>query len=252
MPTPEELAAEAEEALTKKINTIMHSTLADREKREGPRKAKEMADMFAANNTALVEQFKGLLPKIPEPGATGEGAGVASAAGSANKMTPEYLQLQEQVKKLNAKNEERDQEHAKLMKRIEQEQNAKLAAEGKSRSTEELTLLNQLLGEGKVRPAMMRMAAEDIHRRFVAREQQEVDGVIQYGDIKWKDAETGELIDPKKGIAKYLNSDEGKELLPARNAGGTGGGKPSPGGPTGAGKEFSFGDLGDKIVGNRG
>lgn len=230
---------EPDEKLVKAVNKIVHAALDSRDKRDQPKRAKELSDALAAHSTSLVEQFKALLPKPPEPDPEDKekgGKGKGTPAGD----HPELAKMRAQI-------ESEKTEREKLQKSVESERAKAEAAEARSREQEDAQLVSTLLGEAKVRANLARMAGDDIRRRFITREVTEENGVKTYGPPQWK-ADDDSMIDPKKGFTKYLATDEGKELLPAVNAGGAGSGRPkgSPGSP---GKEFSFEDLGEKVIG---
>jgi hypothetical protein len=239
-----------EKKFTERFNKLFHAGMSERDKRDAPKRKKELDEALAAFATAqtdamkntIAEALKGFKPEPPpEPG---DDKGKKKNEGGGDPETKAALaRMQKAIDEANAKNEA-------LMKSIADEKAKADAADSRARKQEEMQLVTQLLTEGKVRPNILRMAAEDIHKRFIAREKNE-DG--SYGEIRWR-GENDELVDPKdpkKGLPKYLATDEGKELLPAVNAGGGGTRKPGTGGGGSGGGEFGFEQLGNKILGGR-
>lgn len=238
-----------DEKFTKHFNALFHSAMSERDKRDAPKRKKELDDAFAAFGTAQGDVIKGALaealkavrpdPDPGDPGEGGKGKKGAPTGGGDPETRAALAKLQKAVDDANAERE-------KLTKSIEAERTKVTEAEGKSRRQEEMQFVTTLLTEAKIRPNLMRMAAEDIHKRFIAREKFD-DGT--YGDIKWKDGD--ELVDPKdakRGLGKFLSTDEGKDLIAAANTGGAGSGRANAG-YTGGSKEVGFEQLGNHIMG---
>lgn len=238
-----------DEKFVKQFNALFHSAMSERDKRDAPKRKKELDDAFAAFATAQGETLKSALADAlkgfkPEPDPGGDDPKGGKGKGGAGGDPETRAQLAKMQKAIDDANTEREN----LKKSIEAERTKVTEAENKSRRQEEMQIVTSLLTESKVRPNLLRMAAEDIHKRFIAREKFE-DGT--FGEVRWKDGD--ELVDPKdpkRGLSKFLSTDEGKDLLPAANAGGAGSVRPQ-GGQGGQRGEVGFEQLGAHIMGRR-
>lgn len=214
---------EPDEKFIAKFNKVFHKAMSEREKRDAPKRAKEIADALAGNNTTLLEDMKKLI------GGTGEGGD----KGDKGKPGDKKAEASEEVKALQAK-------MAKMEKERDEEKAKRTEAETKALRTEESRYLNTLLTENKVRPTLLSMATRDLHGRYLVRDEE--------GSIKWK-KEDGELVDPKVGWGEFAKTDEGKELLsPKDGGGGAGSGRAAAAGAKGSGQEFGFADLGSRLM----
>jgi len=95
----------------------------------------------------------------------------------------------------------------------EWENRAKQEAERNRRAEERQLLASGL--SGKVKPAFLDMAIDQLHTKHLTRDE-------ETGAVLWKDAD-GTLIPAKDGIAAWLKSEVGKEFAPPRDARGSGG-----------------------------
>lgn len=124
--------------------------------------------------------------------------------------------------------------------KTEKAEAAAKAERERSLRNEERTMLTQSLS-GKVKPALMDMVAENLHKNLVRDSES--------GAILWKDGDT--TLPFKDGFESWTKSDYAKEVAPPRDAGGSGGRGPTGGGPTGGGN-FGIADLGAMISGGSG
>lgn len=211
----EEKEKAALEKTTKLVNEIVHKALTERDKRNEKTMQKLIADGIAAGIASLEEKIK---PPAPGPDDKGKGGKGTES---------------EEYKTLAAK-------MAKIEKERDEEKKLRTEAETKALRTEEARYMSTLLTENKVRPTMLAMATRDLHARHLVRD--------EAGEIKWKNAD-GELVDPKVGWAEFAKTDEGKDLIMPKDAGG-GAGSRNSGGAQGGGKpgEFTFGDLGARLL----
>lgn len=165
---------------------------------------------FEANNTALLEQLKGLIPEAPTPGDPPPSGGNPDVdAAIKNATAPLMKQLEEQ--------------------RSQNERNAATAkAERDSRMhQEETSALGQALTKFGVAGPLAAAAVNLLHGSL----EREADGSMVY--VSKESGPTGpydERVSIEEGVKRYLGTEDGKHFLPARPAGGAGnrgGGAPS-------------------------
>lgn len=206
-----------EEDFTKRVNEVVHKALTERDKRMEKTMQKLIADGITAGLASLEEKIKAPTPTPDDKDGKGKKGGEESEA---------YKALSTKL--------------AKIEKERDEEKRMRTEAEQKALRTEEARYMSTLLTENKVRPTMLAMATRDLHSRHLVRDDN--------GEIKWKNAD-GELVDPKVGWAEFAKTDEGKDLIMPKDGGG-GAGSRNPGAGAGSGKpgEFTFGDLGARLL----
>lgn len=197
---------------TERFNRLFHAAMSEREKRSADKIKKDLDAQFEAFGGKMLDQFKALIPEPPKP---------EPQKPEPGKLPPE---IEGRIKAAEKAAEKAAQAAAEEKAKREQ-------AEQRARITEERQLLQAELAEAKVRPGVVGMAMNHLHARIVRDEG---------GAVRWK-GEDGELVDVKAGIKGYLETDEGRELLPARPAGGAGSGSPGKGGKSGA--DYGYAEL---------
>lgn len=221
MPTEEELAAE--KALEEKINKVVHKAMTERDDRlikkltgDDSPIMKKLGDVLGpvAEFMKKAEEEKTKEPPKSEPG----------------KPSPEFeARFASLEKELKAQKEKTEKAEA-----------AAKAERERSLRNEERTMLTQSLS-GKVKPALMDMVAENLHKNLT----RDPDS----GAVLWKDGDT--TLPFKDGFESWTKSDYAKEVAPPREAGGSGGRGPTGGGPS-SGGNFGIADLGAMISGGSG
>ena len=220
----EDKAAEAEEAREEKEKAREQAMI---NAANAAASAKVKAAM-AANDKALDERFKGFETRMAEMIAALKPAEQHAAAGAAATgadgkppLPPEYeARLKDMEKALSDERkrtaEERSQRQADLEK----------TKRGEERSALSDALRKLGVPESRLRAAVA-MHAED--GRVIRDEG---------GAIKWRQPRDGyeDKLDLDKGLAEWAKTDEGKDFLPARGAGGSGGSGTRAPGP-GSGKK---------------
>lgn len=194
---------DADAKLIATINKVVHAAMADRDKRLETKLSNMM-------NTAIggkFDEIRQLLVESDDKDETPPGDERPNPGQGQQRHATMSPEDRAAMKKAQA-----DAAEAKK-KADEWENRAKQEAE-KSRRAEERQLLVSSL-QGKVKPALLDMAVDQLHAKYLQRDE-------ETGNILWKDAD-GTLVPAKDGVAAWVKSDVGKEFLPARDARGSGG-----------------------------
>lgn len=223
MPLTEDEQKALDERINEMVNKGVHGALSDFGRKQAEARKKDLETGLAEFGGKLMDQVKELLPKV-EPGADPKKPNL-------DPDTEARLKQAEAVAQKAAKDAEKAQRDATAEKTLRE------AAEKRAQQQEERQALQEALVAGKVRPGVLPMALGHLHAR--------VERDPDSGTAKFKDND-GVLQPIAKGIADYLKTPEGQELLPARNAGGSGSGKPGAAGAGGS-EEAGYADLAQHV-----
>lgn len=209
-----------DDKFAERFNKLFHSAMNDRESRF----EKKMAKLLETSTTSLLEK---ITKEQEEKGKKNEDGD----DGKKGKLSPE---VEQRIKSL-------EEVATKAKKTADEEKSKREAAEAKSRKQEELQLLTSELTGAKVRDKLLRMAVNDLQRKLARDE--------DTGEVRWKN-DDGNLVEVKAGVAAYLKTDEGKELLPPKDIKGAGSRNLGAGGGTGGEQaEMSDSDMVSALFG---
>jgi hypothetical protein len=216
--------ADEEARVTAVVNKVVQKIFSEREKRL----EKRISDaMNATLGTKLDELRKALIEDTnaePAPQPTGQnGQPPANGAGLSKEQLAEIAQARKDAAEAKASAD-------KYRKEADDERKARSTAE-------ERTALQAALG-GLVKPALLDMVVDALHKNVVRDPESNA--------ILYKGAD-GELVPYRDGIGAWSKTDFGKEVAPPRELGGGGGRGPGDG----AGKgPFTLETLGGIIAGS--
>lgn len=215
-----------DETFEQKFNKLFHKASAERD----ARLEKKIMKGLDTTLSSKFDELKALMAKPDDEDDGDKGEEKKKSEG-----TPNKAQLDPEIKAQIARAESAAKEAAAKADKWE-----KTAKEEKLQraKTEEINELTQML-TGHVKPALLPMVVGQLHGRVVRDE--ETNKILFKG-------EDGDPLPLKDGVDMWKKSDQGKEVAPPRNAGGSGG-QGGGGGASRDPKNFGMDDLGDVVAG---
>ncbi len=232
-----------DEGFTKKFNKLFHAASKERETRLKKDLMKEIDGSLSTKLEAFTETIKESMGSLladrdldrddPNPNDDDDAPPERQRqrAGGSD-LSPEALA---RLKQAEQKAKEASEKADKWQKQAEEEAVRTLRADERSTITSLLS--------GKVKPALLEMVAEQLHKNVV-RDEPDENGKRA---ILFKGADG--LLPVKDGIDIWSKSDQGKEVAPARQVGGSGGRGDGTGGHTAKG-EMTMEGLGAIVAGS--
>jgi hypothetical protein len=182
---------------SERVNKILHAALTERDKRL----EKRLTGLIDASLAPRMDELRQLLVESTTVEPTGQ----------------EHQNQQKQTARLTPEEQamiKKSAQEAAEAKQLAQKWESEAKAEKqRNNKAEERQLLVATL-QGRVKPAMLDMVVDQLHSKFLTRDE-------ETGSILWKDAD-GSVVPAKDGASAWLKSDVGKEFAPPRQVGGAG------------------------------